>query len=105
MQKGGNGGKIKAMEASHYFIVCKVALLGVSDHCVKNQTKCMPYPHEYIYIYIYLKSYGLDYISCTGFVRVMGYKYLLLDAHTITALLSCRRREGGIEELLDVGNE
>ena len=34
----------------------------------------MPCIHEYIYI---LKPYGLDYISCSGFVRVMGYKYFL----------------------------
>ena len=53
--KGGNGGKIQAMGTSHYFIVCQVTLLGVSDHCVKK-TKCMPFPHENIDIF---KSYGL----------------------------------------------
>ena len=46
--KEGNGGKIKVIGTSHYFIVRQVALLGVSDHCVKN-TKCIPCPHEYIY--------------------------------------------------------
>ena len=34
-----------------------------------------------------LKSYGLDYISCTVFTRVTEYKSLLLVAHAITALL------------------
>ena len=41
-----------------------------------------------------LKSYGLDSISCTEFVRVMGYKSLLLSDHAITALLVCRRGGG-----------
>ena len=37
--KGENGDKIKAMGTSHYFIICQVVLLGVSDSCVKkNQT-------------------------------------------------------------------
>ena len=44
-------------------------------------------------IYI-LKSYRLDYIYCIVFVRVMGYKYLLSDAHSVTALLICRRGVG-----------
>ena len=44
-------------------------------------------------IYI-LKSYGLYSMSYTGFVKIMGYKYLLLAAHAITALLSCRRGVG-----------
>ena len=52
--KGVNGGKIQSIGTSHYFIIRQVALLGVSDHCVKK--KSMPCPHEYIY----LKSYGLD---------------------------------------------
>ena len=30
--KGGNGGKIQAMDTSHYFIVRQVMLLGFSDH-------------------------------------------------------------------------
>ena len=68
INKGGNFGKIKDMVPSHYFIVHQVELLSVSDHCVKK-TKRMLCPHEYIYI---LKSYILDYISCNGFVRVMG---------------------------------
>ena len=34
--KGVNGGKIQAMGNSHYSIVRKVFLLGVSDHCVKK---------------------------------------------------------------------
>ena len=54
----------------------------------------MPYPHEYIY----LNSYGMDSICCTGLVRVMGYKYLLLDDHTVTALLVCRRGGGRGDE-------
>ena len=47
--KGVNGCKIKAMVASHYFIVRQGALLGVSDHCV-IKTKHVTCPHEYIYI-------------------------------------------------------
>ena len=43
----------------------------------------------------FLKSYGLDFISCTGFVRVTGYKSLLLAAHAITALLAFRHGVGG----------
>ena len=40
--KGDNGGNIKAKGNSHYFIVCQVVLLGVSDHCVKkNQTHAL----------------------------------------------------------------
>ena len=34
--KEGNGGKVKSMGNSCYFIVRKVVLLGVSDHCVKK---------------------------------------------------------------------
>ena len=37
----------------------------------------------------------MDSISCTVFVRVMGYKSLLLAAHTATSLLVCRRGGGG----------
>ena len=37
----------------------------------------------------------MDSISCTEFVRVMGYKYLLLAANTATALLVCIRGVGG----------
>ena len=36
IHKGVNGDKIQRMGASHYFIVCQVALLVVSDHCVKK---------------------------------------------------------------------
>ena len=43
-----NDGKIQAMGASNYVIVHQVALLGVSDHCVKK-IKRTPCPHEYIY--------------------------------------------------------
>ena len=35
IHKGVNGGKIKAMVTSHYFIARQVILIGVSDHCVK----------------------------------------------------------------------
>ena len=45
---GGNGGKTQSMVISHYFIVCQVALLGVSDHSVKKTIR-MTCPHEYIY--------------------------------------------------------
>ena len=61
------------------FVAYQVALLCVSGHCVKKPTPC-PVP-----MYIFKKSYGLDSISCTIFVRVTGYKYLLSDA-----LLFCR---------------
>ena len=40
--KEGDGGKIQAMGTSHYFIVHQVALLGVSDNCVKKN--CALYP-------------------------------------------------------------
>ena len=46
-----------------------------------------------IYIYI-LESYGLDSISCTGFVRVMGYKSLLLATNDVIDLLVWRRGLG-----------
>ena len=46
MYNGVNGGKIQAMGTSDYFIVRQVALLGVSDHCVK-QIKRMPCPHDF----------------------------------------------------------
>ena len=48
MHKGGNCGKIQDMGDHHHFIVCKVALLGVSENCVK---KIQPLPccKEYIY--------------------------------------------------------
>ena len=46
--KGCNGGKIQAMVTSHYFIVRKVVLLGVSYNCGKI-TKHMTCPHAYIY--------------------------------------------------------
>ena len=36
----------------------------------------------------------MDYISCTGFVRLMGYKSLLLDANSANYILVCRR--GGV---------
>ena len=42
-----------------------------------------------------LKSYGLDSISCTGYVIFMGYKSLISSAHAITYLLVCRRGGGG----------
>ena len=50
----------------------------------------IPCHHEYIY----LKSYGLDSISCTVFVRVMGYKSLFSTNHDITSLLVCVRGVG-----------
>ena len=56
--KGGNGNKIQAMVSSHYFIFCQAALLGVSDHSVKNPN-ILPVPMN---ISI-LKSYGMDSIS------------------------------------------
>ena len=40
LYKGGNGGKIQVIGNSHFFVVSQVALLGVSDHCVKK-----PQPH------------------------------------------------------------
>ena len=43
----------------------------------------------------FLNSYGLDSIFCTVCVRVVGYKYLLLAAHAVTALLVCRPGVGG----------
>ena len=42
-----NGGNIQAMGTSHYFIIHKFALLGVSDYCVKKR---MPCSHEYIFL-------------------------------------------------------
>ena len=51
----------------------------------------IPCPHEYIY----LKSYILDYISCTIFERFTGHKYLLSVAHNITALLVYGRKGEG----------
>ena len=41
-----------------------------------------------------MKSYGMDSIYCTGFVRLMGYKSLLLDANSANYILVCRR--GGV---------
>ena len=64
--KGVNGGKIQVMGTSHYFIVHNVLLLGVSDHFVLKNASPVP-----MNIFI-LNSYILDYISCTGLVRVMG---------------------------------
>ena len=91
MHKRDNGENIQAMGTSHYFIVRQVVLLGVSDHCVKKTNICSVPMNIDI-----SKSYGMDSISCTEFVRVMGYKYLLLAAHTFTYLLVCRHRvEGG----------
>ena len=37
--KGGNGGNIQAMGTSNYFIIRQVALLVVSDHCVKKSNE------------------------------------------------------------------
>ena len=81
-QKGANCGKIQSMGTSHYFIARQVSLIGVSDYCVKK--KLMPCSHEYIC----LKPYGLDSISCTGFIRVMGCKYLLSADHASLTSLS-----------------
>ena len=50
----------------------------------------MPCPHGCIFE----KSYGLNSTSCTGFVRVIGYKYLLSSARTIKNLLVLRRGGG-----------
>ena len=52
--------------------------------CLKKR---IPYPHGYKF----LMSYGLDPISWTGFVRVAGYNFTLLDDHTLNALLICGR--------------
>ena len=49
MYKGGNGGNIQAMGTSHYFIVRQVALLGVSDHCVKKKQMYALSPWIYIF--------------------------------------------------------
>ena len=82
--------KIQAMATSHYFIVCQITLLGISDHFVKEYYDLSPW------IYIYLKSYRLDFISYTGSERVMAYKYLLSAAQSVTALLVFRSKgEGG----------
>ena len=89
--QGFNGGKIQAMGTYHYFIVRHIALLGVSDYCVLKKNVC-PFPMN---IFIF-KSYILDSISCTGFVGVMGYKSLLLDARAVTSLLVCRIGVGGV---------
>ena len=73
--KGVNGGRIQAMGNSNYFIIRLIDLLCVSYHCVKYIYNICPVPmNTYIYIY---KSYGLDSISCTVFVRFMVYKPLL----------------------------
>ena len=37
----------------------------------------------------------MDSTSCTGSVRVMGYKSLLSADHTVPDLLSCRHEVGG----------
>ena len=84
---------MQSMGNYRYFIVSQVVLLVDSDHCVLK--KLIPCPHEYIYIYIYIKSYELDSISCTGFVRGIGYKSLLLVDHVVTSLLVCRHGGGG----------
>ena len=73
-----------------------IILSSTKLHCLVLQIivlkyKYMTCPHEYTY----LKSYGLDSISCTGFVKFMGYKYLLLAAHSVTDLLVCRSRGWG----------
>ena len=90
MHKGVNGVKIQSMGAPNYFIFYQVALLGVSDHCINYENVC-PFPMN---IYI-LESNGLDSISCTVFIRVMGYKYLLLVTHNVAALILCRHGVGG----------
>ena len=65
-QKGDNDGKIQAMGSYNDFIAHQVTLLGVSDHFVRKNVSPVP-----MNIYI-SKSYGLDSISCTEFVRVIG---------------------------------
>ena len=58
---------------------------------------------------MYLKSFGQYSISCTGFIRVMESKSLLLDINTATALLFCKRGVGwgggvigGRRKMLDI---
>ena len=59
--KGYKGGKIQAMGSSNYFILRQVALLGVSDYCVKKTLNICLVPMN---IY-FLKFCGMDSISCT----------------------------------------
>ena len=56
-RKGGNGGNIQSMVTSHYFIFRQIALLVVSDHCVKKSNVCPVAMNIY-----FLKPYGLDSI-------------------------------------------
>ena len=37
----------------------------------------------------------MDSTSCTGFLRLMGYKFILLVTYVVTDLLVCRNRVGG----------
>ena len=89
--KRGNGGKIQAMVTSHYFIVCQVALLIISDHCVKKP-KHMMCPHAYIFFkFLWNGFHMLHWISKSYGVQItpLGRSY----RHCLTCMQT-RRREG-----------
>ena len=49
LKRGGSGCKIQAIDNSHYFIVLQVALLGVSNNCVKKTQMYTLYPCTYTF--------------------------------------------------------
>ena len=76
--------KIKYMVTSHYFIIRKVALIGVSDHCVRK-IKRIPFPHEYIYFKVLWNIFHILHWICKSY-GIPPPPPLLAD-HNITDLL------------------
>ena len=66
----------------NYFIICQVAVLIVSYHCVKKSNVCTVPMNIYILKVLWTGFHNLHWTR-----RVMGYKYLLLAAHTSTDLI------------------
>ena len=90
--KGDNGVKIQSTGTSHYSIVRKVVLLGVSDNCVKK-TKRFPCTNKYIYLKVLWNGLNIMHWICNSYgitITPVGHSY-----RQCPTFLQTRIRGGG----------